>query len=273
MTKEILEKFSGVSDFQKLDGGQGTSVRAGHLAIKPVDEIDKYIWLSNSLQEVSFEGILVSIPVKSISGNWIEGGFGATTFIDGSFVKGRIYEKLKAANLFHQKTAAIVKPEQFDQWESPWSSATKVAWQEGNLPPETDQRIERVVQSLLKLYSPISLDFQFIHSDIAGNIFFSGDGTPIVIDISPAFRPVEYANTMLVTDSIAWHDEPLDSLNLLNYSTELRLQLVLRTVVFRICVPVFFNRKDYDSFSSELWNFRKILDYCGLSKNLTLPST
>lgn len=44
-----------------------------------------------------------------------------------------------------------------------------------------------------------------MHADLRGNILFSPTLPPAVIDISPFWRPPEYAEG-IVADALCWHD-------------------------------------------------------------------
>jgi uncharacterized protein (TIGR02569 family) len=260
MHHEIASKFTDVLESEKLSGGQGTSFRVGRFVLKPVDDPDKYSWMAETLQTVRPDGFSISRPVRSKAGNWVEDGFGATEFHPGDFEKGRMAEKLAVAERFHSATRSIPKPPQFGEWRSPWSQAAAVAWEEGSLPSTTSPRTVRTLETIFRQYRGVDLPSQFIHSDLAGNILFHGTD-PVLIDISPDFRPTEYAHAMLVTDSIAWHGEPVSSLGLLTFDQELRRQMILRAVVFRLCVPVFFDPLNQKTFDSTLAEFSPVLDY------------
>ncbi len=47
---------------------------------------------------------------------------------------------------------------------------------------------------------------QIMHADLRGNILFSATLPPAVIDISPFWRPPEYAEGIVVADALCWHD-------------------------------------------------------------------
>ena len=61
----------------------------------------------------------------------------------------------------------------------------------------------------------------------------------------PGFYPKEYAEVLLVSDSIAWFDEPVESLNQLQIKEEVTFQLLLRAVLFRLSVPLFFDSGEF----------------------------
>jgi len=52
----------------------------------------------------------------------------------------------------------------------------------------------------------ITLTNQIIHGDLCGNILFHETLSPVVIDFSLDYRPREYAEAILIADSIAWEN-------------------------------------------------------------------
>lgn len=261
----ISKLFTNSNNIEKLAGGEDKSYRVGDLSIKPVIENEKYEWVAKSFEDLSSSEILISKPVKSLNGNYIENGYCATNFIPGSFYENRMIQKLEAADKFHKLTKNIVKPGDFSKWSSPWSFSTQVAWQEIELPGNFNKKAKDILYKLINHLEDLALDFQFIHTDPAGNILFNNNGIPIIIDITPDFRPVEYANALLVVDSIAWHNEPIISLDLLKYDSKVKKQLILRAVIFRLCVPLFFYEENYSLFSEELENFKEVINYLNIN--------
>ncbi|KQU80849.1 MULTISPECIES: phosphotransferase [unclassified Rhizobacter] len=260
---EAVRRFTEASTVERLPGGQGRSVRAGALVLKPVDELRKHEWLGDALERVDFEGLKVAVPVRSRAGRWCEQGLGATRYFGGGFVEGRIADKLAAADAFHRATRLVARPPAFDAWRSPWIEAARVAWHERGLPDAAPQDVKAVLSSLRARCEPVDLPSQFVHTDLAGNILFDGDA-PVVIDISPAFRPVAYAHTVLVADSVAWHHEPAASLEALGLVPSLRRQLVLRAVVFRLCVPLFVDVANAAAFHATWREFEPVLAFEGI---------
>ncbi len=259
---DIVRQFTDELLPIELDGGQHTSIRFGNIVLKPITEIEKYTWLGEALSTVPNGEVLIARPQKSRRGNWTESGVGATEYLHGTFETDRLAEKLSAAREFHRLTRSIKRPASFDAWTSPWSLAAQVAWQERPLPAETPIEIKAKIDTLLQQIVPIDLESQFIHSDLAGNILFQNDRA-IIIDVSPDFRPVEYAAAILVADSIAWLGAKTDALDLLPFEVEFKKQIVLRAVIFRLCVPVFFDSRNVGKFEEELQGYLPIIKCIG----------
>jgi hypothetical protein len=242
-----------------MSGGQNTSVRVGGVVIKPIDEIEKYNWLAEKFEGLRSQNIIIANPVRDNTGNFLNNGYGATKYVRCKFIKNKLREKLLASDEFHGLVKGITKPEGFSLWESPWSKATKIAWSEIDLPIIGNGDIKRILESIQDKYEEVKLANQFIHSDLAGNILFRFY-KPVIIDISPEFRPVEYANALLIADSIAWHGAKLNSLKYLRYDKELKRQLLIRAIMFRLCVPLCFSVDNFDGFYSEYKYFQELLN-------------
>ncbi|HEY1056858.1 MAG TPA: hypothetical protein VGE24_17055 [Emticicia sp.] len=257
--KEILEAFGINGKIEKLTGGQGQSVRVGDFVVKPIDEIAKYSWASSVLESIVSDSLSIAKPIRSKNGNFVENGFGVTQFLEGNFEFGKIEEKTKACRVLNQLIQLIKPPSEWNLWSSPWQLATRVAWEEADLPMNSDTRSRELIETIKSRYDPIDLSNQLIHSDLAGNILFNGT-TPVIIDFSPEFRPSAYAEILLITDSIAWYNEDVSSIWIKGYSHSLVVQLVLRAIVFRLSVVITFDPANYEVLLKELKNFQPILN-------------
>jgi len=78
----------------------------------------------------------------------------------------------------------------------------------------------------------VDLPRQLVHGDLGGNVLFRDVLPPAVIDVSPFWRPVGYADAVVVADAVAWGgggDELVE--RLLRDQGE---QLLLRAILFRV---------------------------------------
>lgn len=257
--REILAAFGIAGRAEKLTGGQGQSIRIGDFVAKPVEEPDKYSWIGSVLELIPSQDVVISKPLRSLKGNFVEIGYGVTQFIEGKFYPGKIGEKIKTCRVLHNLLESISPPFQWSAWSSPWQWANEIAWDEIKLPEIADIRSIRLIEYIKSGYKTINLPNQLIHSDLAGNILFDRFN-PVVIDFSPDFRPAAYAEILLITDSIAWHQQPLESLFITGYSEELVIQLALRAIVFRLAVIVILHPLSHEALLTELKNFQPILN-------------
>ncbi|MBB5638885.1 hypothetical protein HDE68_004820 [Pedobacter cryoconitis] len=263
--KAIADLFGGNSDenVQFLSGGQNTSVKVGHIVLKPINNPEEYNWMGSALEDIDFEGINVAKPIRSKTGKFIENGYGATNYFDGSFVPNRLKEKLEISRKFHQAIKYINRPLDFELWDNSWKKAQRIAFKKIPIPSDIPSKATEIIESLLNKLSVPSLSTQFVHCDLAGNMLFS-DKQTLLIDLTPGFFPVEYSETLLIVDSIAWHDQPLNSLNLLSYNTDVLRPLVARAIAFRLIVPLLNQERDIGDFEKELDHYSSIARFLNL---------
>lgn len=258
--KEIIDLFGLKGAIKKLSGGQGESIRVGNYVLKPVTEIEKYTFTGQVLETLPDSiNLKIAKPVRSKEGNFTEKGYGATQYLEGTFLKGHIYQKTAACQTLNQLLKSVRQPPEWHSWSSPWQLANQVAWQETILPADTHPESRKIIEQIQSGYETLYLSNQLIHSDLAGNILFN-ETMPVIIDFSPEFRPAIYAEVLTITDSIAWHNENPESLWQTKHPVETVIQLALRAVVFRLTVNVFFKPQNSELFKTELKNFLPVLN-------------
>lgn len=69
-----------------------------------------------------------------------------------------------------------------------------------------------------------------MHGDLAGNVLVSPSRPPAVLDVSPYWRPVQYADGIVVADALLWHGAHPSLLDLAGVS----VAAVARGLVFRM---------------------------------------
>lgn len=257
--KSVIEKFSVSPDLSVLDGGRGKVVKSGNLVIKPVLEPEKYEWYAGLFEKYHFSEIKYSRPVRSLSGSFIEDGYGATEFLNGKFFAGKMREKIQASHAFNSHLKDIPKPAEFDSWKSPWTNAQDLAWGKCQMPEDFNAKARSNLAALFRFWKKIDMPVQLIHTDLSGNILFDGND-PVIIDFTPGYFPKEYADVLLVSDSIAWFDEPVESLDLLALGDKVTFQLLLRAVLFRLSVSLFFDPRNYEGFNKEYLSFVSLIN-------------
>lgn len=258
MNDETIAKFVSCATYDVLPGGQNESIRAGHLVIKPVHEERKYLWLAECLNQIDFGDLRVAIPVKSKQGNFVEDSVGATKYYQAEFLTDRIEAKLDICRRLNIKISTIKKPPDFDSWESPWTKAQNIAWLNVK---NHDINIPREIKELIALRTEITLPYQMVHVDLAGNILFDAEGNPVVIDFTPGFYPREYAEALLLADSIAWYGASMGNLNLINLRDDWKRQLVLRAIIFRLSVPLYLDTNNHgENYKRNFSGYKPIIE-------------
>lgn len=218
----------GVREPEALSGGQGESFRAGSLVLKPVSEPERATWLAEGLEQLpQVQGLRIAHPVRSRLGGFVVGGWSAWRWLDGSH-RPRAWEAVLELSPTLHAALADLRWSPRAEGSDRWSHADRVAW------GETRDALPAAVGPLVARRCPVDLPRQVIHGDLGGNVLFHDELPPAVIDVSPFWRPVEYADAIVVADALAWGDAD-DSLaeRLLQRQGD---QLLLRAVLFRVAV-------------------------------------
>ncbi|WP_127552394.1 phosphotransferase [Actinoplanes sp. OR16] len=112
---------------------------------------------------------------------------------------------IAVSRAFHRAVAPLRRPAVLDGRRDRWAEADRVAWGEQTVRflPELADLARRLGPGIQPLGRP-----QLVHGDLAGNILFDPGRPPAVIDISPYWRPLAYAEGIVVADALCWHDAP-----------------------------------------------------------------
>ncbi|MFH1446411.1 MAG: hypothetical protein ABIG43_03250 [Chloroflexota bacterium] len=256
--KEVLKAFDCAGTPEKLPGGEGNSFIVDDIVFKPIQNIELYEWASDMLLRIPQSGFRISTPRKSSQERFTYAGWGAATYELGEHIlNGRWQEKLNICRAFHtaiQDLIILPMPPSSDQW----TQAHKITWEESSLPQSIHPDIRQLINQIFYKYQPVEQSRQIIHSDMCGNILFDGDLTPLVIDFSPAYRPKEYAEAILVADAIAWENAPLELKSELPETSHYN-QMLIRAVNFRVIVAALFYPMDVAKFKQEYEAFVPLL--------------
>jgi uncharacterized protein (TIGR02569 family) len=214
-----------VTDAQRLPGGQGTSFRAGALVLKPTGDVAQAEWLADVLDGVAGDGVRVVRPVRSGSGRWVVDGWSAWRWLAGEHRPDAWDETLEVSRRFHRAVAEV-------PWSPAlvathlWAVADRVAW------GEAAADLPALVSPLLARRRAVDLPSQLVHGDLHANVLFADPEPPVVIDVSPYWRPAGYADAVVVADAVAWAGAGEDLVErLLRGQGD---QLLLRAVLFRV---------------------------------------
>lgn len=228
---EVLDDFGAEHEPVLLEGGQGNTYRAGDIVLKTVEDEELSTWIAQVYSSIKEEGFLVPRPLKTKLGCWSSNGWTGWTYICGKHMEGKWEEKVRAAAAFHQAISHIQWPAFFSKIESPWTLADKVAWGERDL--SLHSKLKPAVDLLMAILRPIEAPCQAIHGDICGNIMFSSNGVPIIIDFTPYWRPAEFAIGLLVAEALVWERADESIFDLVPNTAEF-FQLLARAELRRI---------------------------------------
>ena len=188
-------------------------------------------WLAESLAGVVTEGFRLATPVRTRDGAWSCDGWSATRWVEGSepdrTEATTWVEILETGRAFHRAVAHLTRPACLDAREDWWAVADRAVWDERAIQfrPEFMDVSRRLQVALEPLGPP-----QLVHADLTGNVLFSPSLPPAVIDISPYWRPPEYAEGVVVADALCWHGAPASLLELAGVS----VAAVARALLFRM---------------------------------------
>lgn len=220
-----------------VEGGQGATFRASHLAIKECDDIERTQWLSSVLETVHEQGFRIACPARSCSGGFVVDGWCAARWLDGTTeIEGRWHEAIEALQAFHRSLRQVPWSPLLHQLDNPYDLADAAVW--GDWPQDVD--IGPSTARLRQWLRPVTLPSQLIQGDPSeGNLLFAAGQPPGIIDIAPYWHPADYSIAMLIADGIAWSGAPTSLLSHVAAWPQMD-QLLIRAVLFRLYVGYLF---------------------------------
>jgi uncharacterized protein (TIGR02569 family) len=240
----VVAAFGGdITQMTRLPGGQGGSFRAGPVVLKPVADEREVAWLATLLAHVDGgTEFRVGRPITLPDGSCTVHGWCATRWLVGAHEPSRFADVLAVSGAFHRALAAVpvTWPEFLRDRTTPWAVADRAAW--GEAPIVTDaEPVRRFLDRLAPLLTEsIAASPQVIHADIGGNVLFADASglPPAVIDVSPYYRPRDFADAVVVADAVAWDGAPLTFAERFLATVESPTELLARALVFRIVAAV-----------------------------------
>lgn len=251
----------GIVDPQHLPGGEGTAFVAGDVVVKPVVDTEQHSWLVQVLKALPRGRELRIIrPVRTDDGRWAVNGWAAWERLDGQPDPTRWRDGLEVSAAFHHAVRQV-------EWSAmlvrshPWAVGDAVAWRERDLVFPT--AMQPLAERLWSAWRPLDLPRQLIHGDLGGgNILYHAGLAPAVIDISPFWRPIRYAETILIIDAVAWAGADIGALDTL--ADRDGVQLVLRALLFRLATAAVICAGYRDAIAAEIAAYTPVIDVFGV---------
>jgi uncharacterized protein (TIGR02569 family) len=183
---------------EPLDGGQWTSWRVGDAVLKPDDAPAAYLaWRAGVLDRLDGRtDVRVPVPLRTRTGGLAAHGWTAARWEAGRHVPGRWRDVVEAGRRLHAALADETEPEVLAQRTDAWALADRTAWGERPLPVDAGPRL----RELAAARRPIDLPSQLVHGDLTGNVLLAEGLPPLVLDLSPYWRPAAYATAVVVAD-------------------------------------------------------------------------
>ncbi|WP_323793215.1 hypothetical protein [Nocardioides sp.] len=242
----VLDLFAVPEVVTHLPGGSGSTYRAGDLVLSPGRDETVQAWLSPVLARLAVRldedpgrrarDLRVAMPVPARDGSWVVNGWAACRYEPEAVTCLDLDVTLAAGRSLHAHLAVAVgsRPPRLHEREDRWARAERVAFgptQEmvaaAAGTPAADV-VDRVAPHLSDV--PLGTE-QLVHADLAGNVLLDRQGAPLVIDVSPAWRPVQWAEAVAVVDLVTWFGAPLSVVEPRQSGPE--RQALLRALIFR----------------------------------------
>jgi uncharacterized protein (TIGR02569 family) len=232
----VVRRFGASGQPEPLDGGRGRAWKVGDRVLKPLDaDASEIEWQAAALSSLGQEGYRLSLPMRATDGSCVVEGWTAWPLLSGRHELARWTDIIDAGRRFHAEIAGLDKPRFIDERRHAWAIGDRVAW--GELPDEAYRPIPFVAELSDRL-RPIRATDQLIHGDLTGNVLFAEGESPAIIDLALYWRPIAYAEAIVVADALAWEgagDELFDDA----MRTEPDFgQLLARALIFRLVAAV-----------------------------------
>jgi uncharacterized protein (TIGR02569 family) len=230
----VLAAFGARGAPTPIEGGQGTSWRAGDLVLKPVDAPEAVLeWHAALLEGLVVDDVRVARPRRTRAGALLHDGWSAAEHVQGAHEPGRWEDVIAAGRRLHRGLAGVSRPAFLERRTDPWAVADRVAWAEH--PAEHYAHVEHV-GALLAARRPVRAAGQLVHGDLTGNVLFAEGLSPAVIDLSLYWRPPAFASAVVAVDALVWHgadERLLDALADEAVGVDVG-QLLVRALLFRL---------------------------------------
>jgi uncharacterized protein (TIGR02569 family) len=230
----VLADFGvGGSAARPLGGGQGRVWSAGHLVLKPVDDVVEAAWVGDLLSELVADGFRINRPVRSETGAWVVDGWSAWTRLEGEHdTSGRWGEVVRVGERLNAALHGIARPAFLDSRSHAWAIGDRVAWGEEPL-VVVHGVLQPLAERLSALVRPDESPGQVIHGDLTRNVLFAPGLAPAVIDFTPYWRPARFCQAIVAVDAVLWHGAASRLLEAVPGGAD-RTSLLARAALYRL---------------------------------------
>lgn len=217
----------------------GRSVVAGDLVLSPGRDAAVAAWLNPTLARLAVRmderprrrrrDLRLAVPVPARDGSWVVDGWGATRYEPGTSPCADVDVLVATGRALHAEFAVAVprRPDVLDARTDRWARAERLAF--GAAEAWTGHLL--LARAAARLAEVDLGPAQLVHADLAGNVLLDAAGAPVVIDVSPAWRPPRWAEAVCVVDAVARGQAPVA---LERFTDPAGRQALLRAVAFRL---------------------------------------
>jgi len=171
----------------------------------------------------------VSVPLPALDGSWTVSGWTAWQYQPGRHLAQRWHGIVNAGQRLHAALPAEPEPAFLRRRTDRWSIGDKVAW--GEL-PAAQYAATKHLSRLAAALRPLHGRCQLIHGDLTGTVLFEDDLPPLVIDLSPYWRPPAYASAIVIADALVFEGAGNDVVEPLLQDPAFP-QYLLRALIYR----------------------------------------
>lgn len=226
----MLDAFGLTGPAVPLPGGQATSWRVGAAVVKALDmEPSALRWQADLLRRLDRrEDFRVSVPLRARDGSLVVSGWTSWRYEAGSHIARRWLDVIEVGRRLHAAVTSEPEPPLLRARTDNWSIGDRVAW--GDLPvaPYANAHVLALSDAL----RPVDGRPQLIHGDLTGNVLFAKDLPPLVIDLSPYWRPPAFASAVVVADALVFEGAGPDLVQPLLGDPDFA-QYLLRALIYR----------------------------------------
>lgn len=267
MPRPVLDAWGLVGEAERLDGGQGTSVRVGDLVLKPQSDEALVTWHAQLCNRVSADAFRLPAPIPARDGRLVVNGWSASIHVVGHFVQeddgttSSWSSVLVVSRDFHAAVSGELRPALTDVRADRYARADRAAWDESDsdrVGPQSYPLLHR----MRDLTHDEGLPAQLVHGDLSGNVLLAGGYPPAVIDISPYWRPAAYADAVVVIDALLWWGADPVLIDLgrpASVSSTQWRSLLGRALVFRL-LAFDERRRKADEVDDQMPRYANVLD-------------
>jgi uncharacterized protein (TIGR02569 family) len=243
---------------EPLAGGEETSVLAGDVVLKHVQDIVVSVWGQALLADVRPVGVAVPEPIATLDGAWAADGWIATRFLDGlrsvrDDPAAVIEAGQRLADAIAQLSPVCVDP--VKRRADRWARADRCAWGEETVPlTPAASDVAQVLRT--RICRPSREPTAVVHGDLSGNVFVGPSGVRVVLDFTPIVRPPRFAAAIVVGDNLLWSGGSVELRTLLHNDDD----ALARALLFRLIAEQLADRPRH---GANLDDYRRVIEKLG----------
>lgn len=245
--REVLAAYALAGAPVPLPGGRGTAWLVGATVVKPLDmEPAQIRWQGALLSRLDGrDDFRVSVPLQTTDGWWTAEGWTAWRYEPGRHQPRRWHDIVAVGEQLHAALEGEPEPAFLRDRTDAWAIGDRVAW--GEL-PASGYAGARHLATLMAALRPVDAARQLVHGDLTGNVLFHEHLAPLVIDLSPYWRPPAYASAIVLADALVFEDAEEQELEPMlcdpAFPQHLLRALIFRTVTDHVVAPLSLGTDD-----------------------------